>query len=148
MKIAITHHTNFDRVRRGTERFMYGLAHFLADQGHEVQTISCKPGPREIINTDGYVRNAHRRWWIPAMARVGVLESHTFLVTVFLELLNERYDIVHIIGPIWPKWIFNTRPKDTVLHGKIRPICNMMRRKGRFIRVTINGFSAWIVIFE
>ncbi len=94
MKIAITYPTGFERIRRGTERFMHELAVYMADRGHEVQVISCKPGRRERVRVGNYLRNVHRRWWHPAMGRLGVLESHAFLVTSFLEMVKQRFDVI------------------------------------------------------
>ena len=94
MKVAITHPTTFDRVRRGTERFVHELARYLAGRGHEVTVIACKPGRRERIRKDGYVQDSHRRWWAPFLRRVGVLESHAFLASTFYSLMTNRYDVV------------------------------------------------------
>jgi glycosyltransferase involved in cell wall biosynthesis len=94
MRIAITHPTTFERVRRGTERFVKELSAWLSGRGHEVRVISCKPGPREVIREDDYVRDTHRRWWHPGLERAGILEAHAFLATSFRELLHRRYDVV------------------------------------------------------
>ena len=94
MKIAITHHSTFDRVRRGTERFVHELGKYLAGRGHQVEVLSCREGARKIRHQDGYLSNAHRRWWFPAMGRVGIHESHSFLASVFFELLTKRYDVI------------------------------------------------------
>lgn len=95
MKIAITHPTTFSRVRRGTERLAEETAKFMADRGHDVTFIACKPGKAERIQEHGVLFDYHRRWWHPGLARIGVLEHHSFLASTYCRLLRERYDIVH-----------------------------------------------------
>lgn len=96
MRIAITNPTNWPWVRRGAERFINELAVFLARRGHDVTVISAKPGAGEIRQDDGYTTILHRRLWHPAMARAGVQEFHTFLVTLLAHFLrHRRYDVVH-----------------------------------------------------
>jgi phosphatidyl-myo-inositol alpha-mannosyltransferase len=95
MRIAITHPTTFSRVRRGTERLAQEGAIFMAQRGHEVTFIACKPGPAEKVNECGFLFDYHRRWWHPALARIGFLEHHGFLGSSFWKLLRERFDLVH-----------------------------------------------------
>ncbi len=95
MRIAITHPTTFARVRRGTERFADDLASYLASKGHEVSLLACKPGRPEVVRERGYATIYHRRLWHPFLAKAGILEHHSFLVTTFWTLLRTRFDIVH-----------------------------------------------------
>lgn len=98
MKLAITHPTTFDRVRRGTERFAHELAVYMTRRGHDVTVIACKPGPGEKTRRHGYLQDSHRRWWIPAFGRAGILEAHTFLPSCFTALVKQRFDIVQSCG--------------------------------------------------
>src|ERR1700739_1951080 len=79
MKIAVTHHTTLDRVRRGSERFVDQLACFMTARGHELTVLTCRPGPSDIVRDRGFTTVYHRSWWCPALATVGVHEHHTFL---------------------------------------------------------------------
>jgi hypothetical protein len=94
MRIAITHPTTFDRVRRGTERFVHELAAYMAGRGHSVRVIACKPGAWEESVLEGYVQDSHRRLWHPALGKFGVLEAHAFLITSMRELLSHQFDVV------------------------------------------------------
>lgn len=94
MRIALTNPTTWPRVRRGAERFLNELAAYLGSKGHEVTVISGKPGRRQVVQGDGYTTVLHRRLWHPAMARIGWLEFHSFLLTVLGSLLKTRYDVV------------------------------------------------------
>src|SRR5271157_4707753 len=95
MKIAITHHTTFDRVRRGSERFVDQLACFMTARGHELTVLTCRPGPPDIVRDRGFTTVYHRSWWCPALATLGVHEHHTFLPTALRALLRQRFDVVH-----------------------------------------------------
>jgi len=94
MKVAITTPTTWPRVRRGLERFVNELAFFLANRGHEVTVIACKPGPKETRVERGYTTVCHRRIYHPAMARWGVHEFHTFFFNLLPALVRGRYDVV------------------------------------------------------
>jgi len=94
VRIAITHPTTFDRVRRGTERFVHELATYMAGRGHSVRVVACKSGPREEAVIQGYVQDSHRRMWHPALEKLGVLEAYSFLFTSMRELLAQRFDVV------------------------------------------------------
>lgn len=94
MKIALTNPTTWPRVRRGAERFLNELAAYLGSKGHEVTVISGKPGRQEVVPGNGYTTVLHRRLWHPALARIGWLEFHSFLLTVLGSLLWTRYDAV------------------------------------------------------
>jgi glycosyltransferase involved in cell wall biosynthesis len=98
MRIAITHPTAFDRVRRGSERFMHELATFLAGRGHDVHVITCKPGRGATIALGSYTQHSRRRLWHPMLERVGVLEAHAFFGTTLGELLLHRYDVVQCLS--------------------------------------------------
>lgn len=93
MRIALTTPTTWPHVKRGGERFVNELAAFLADRGHDVTVIAAAPagGTRR---DHGYVTRCHRRWWHPALARVGVHEAHTFMASCLPRLLAGRYDLV------------------------------------------------------
>jgi phosphatidylinositol alpha-mannosyltransferase len=94
MRVAITNPTNWPRVRRGAERFCNELAGYLARRGHRVTMVSAKPGRGECSGEGGYTTVSHRRLWHPALAKVGVLEFHSFALTALANLLAGSYDVV------------------------------------------------------
>jgi phosphatidylinositol alpha-mannosyltransferase len=94
MKVAITTPTTWPRVRRGSERFLNELAFFLAERGHEVTVIACKPGRKETRVERGYTTVCHRRIYHPALARWGVHEFHAFIFNLLPALIRRRYDVV------------------------------------------------------
>ncbi len=94
MRVAITTPTNWPYVRRGLERFVNELATFLSRRGHEVDIISTKPGPGEVVNNEGYQSVYHRQLWTPVLGKLGIWEFHTFPITLFPSLLKRRYDVV------------------------------------------------------
>ena len=67
----------------------------MSRRGHDVTLISCKPGPREIIKDDGYTSDSHRRLWHPILAKLGIREEHSFVLTSLREMLRQPYDIIH-----------------------------------------------------
>jgi len=95
VRIAITHPTTIDRVRRGTERLIHETAVYMGRRGHRARIIACKPGPRQIVEDHGYVCDVHRRLWHPLLGRFGVREEHAFVLTSLRELLRGHYDVVH-----------------------------------------------------
>lgn len=95
MRIAITHPTTISRVARGTERLIHETAMYMSQRNHDVRIIACKPGRREVIKSDGYVCDSHRRLWHPSMGKLGIREEHMFVLTCMRELLLQRYDVVH-----------------------------------------------------
>lgn len=95
MRIAITHPTTLSRVTRGTERLIHETAMYMSQRGHEVTIIACKPGKREVIHEHGYTCDSHRRLWHPLLGKLGLREEHSFVLTSMLELLRQRFDVVH-----------------------------------------------------
>ena len=55
LRIAITNPTCWPQVRRGSERLLHELSHWLAARGHAVTVISTEPGDRRV-ESDGPVR--------------------------------------------------------------------------------------------
>jgi len=95
LRIALTHPTTVARVSRGTERLIHETATYMGKRGHDVRIIACKPGPREVVRSDAYTSDIHRRLWHPWLGKVGIREEHAFVFTSLRELLRGRYDVVH-----------------------------------------------------
>src|SRR6516162_8635251 len=52
MRIALTHPYCWPYIKRGNERNIEELARYLSAKGHEVITISSKPGTATVEQTD------------------------------------------------------------------------------------------------
>ncbi|MEJ0017333.1 MAG: glycosyltransferase family 4 protein [Acetobacteraceae bacterium] len=98
MRIAVTHPTCWPEVRRGSERLLHDLAHWLAGRGHAVTVISTGDGPGGT-ERDGEVERLllprrhplprHVRWWNFFHAFAGQLR----------DVLHEReFDAVHCLN--------------------------------------------------
>jgi len=95
MRIALTNPTNWPYVRRGVERFLNELAEYLAAKGHDVTLISAHAGAGVSRRMPGgFTTRFYRRLWHPALARLGLLEFHPFLITTLWALVTNRYDVV------------------------------------------------------
>lgn len=73
---------------------MSELGCFLAARGHEVVTISSKPGRGCIEETPDGVRILHRQWWTPAMAHLRLQPAHGFLPPCYRSIRRLRPDVV------------------------------------------------------
>lgn len=98
LRISITHPTCWPEIRRGSERLLHDLSHFLADRGHDVTVISTIEGHTRT-EADGPVKRhliarhhplpVRTRWWNFFHAFGGQVRDH---------LLAERYDAVHCLN--------------------------------------------------
>jgi phosphatidylinositol alpha-mannosyltransferase len=95
MKIVLTHPFCWPYVRRGAERFISELARYLTGKGHEVVTVSTKPGRGQEELTDGGRRILHRQIWTPAMASLRVQPAHMFFFSSLRSLVDLPADVVH-----------------------------------------------------
>jgi glycosyltransferase involved in cell wall biosynthesis len=95
MRIVLTHVFCWPFVRRGTERNMDGLARFLTSRGHDVVTVSTRPGSGTIESDERGRRVLHRQYWAPWMRQFRIEPVHPFLVTSLLSIQSARADAVH-----------------------------------------------------
>lgn len=98
MRIALTHPSCWPYVRRGAERFIDELARYLTQQGHDVITISAKPGPGVVEQTPAGRRILHRRLWIPALSRLRITPAHTFPLGLARILMSIDVDVVQSLA--------------------------------------------------
>lgn len=109
MKIGLLWPDYWPYIRRGTERMVHDIAHYVARQGHTVDVLASKPG-RGTVEREGRI-TIYRLPQIdhPMLRfythRVGRL-SHRFDfhgLMVLPILLRERYDLIHtffyVYGP-------------------------------------------------
>lgn len=97
MRIVLTSPFAHPHVRRGAERYLHELAHWLAQQGHEVTIITTTPDASETRIDEGVtIRYRHRR---PAQARAR-LQIDDLLQTVspvFRELQHVDADVIQCL---------------------------------------------------
>lgn len=95
MKIAFTHPYCWPFVRRGNERNIDVMAHFFSRRGHQVTTVSSRPGRRVVEHNQGGTRILARPIDIPGMSLLNINTTHTFCFTALKELRKLDIDIVH-----------------------------------------------------
>ncbi len=98
MRIAITNPYCWPQVRRGSERLLNDLSHWLTARGHEVTVISSAPNGGRT-EWDGPVR----RLLMPQREPLGrrnrwVNSFHLFSLQVRRALLREKYDAVFCLN--------------------------------------------------
>lgn len=98
MRIVLTHPFCWPYVRRGSERFIAEMAKYLVGQGHEVLTVSSKPGAGRVERTEHGKRILHRQFWHPLMARARIQPAHTFAMACMASLARIDADVVHSLA--------------------------------------------------
>lgn len=98
MRIAITNPYCWPQVRRGSERVLHDLSHWLADRGHAVTVMSTAPlGPR--VEWEGPVRRLLTAQREPLGRRNRWLNSfHLFTMQTRAALLREPFDAVFCLN--------------------------------------------------
>ncbi len=100
MRIALVHPYPWPQVRRGAERYLDDLAHYLAAVGHEVTVVCGATGRPPGDERQGPLRTVVRPQLAPrALGRFGVSEVETFGVRALAPLLRSRADVVHAFTP-------------------------------------------------
>ncbi len=95
MRIVLTHPFCWPYVRRGTERIMDAYARYLTRRGHEVTTLSSRPGAGVVECDDRGRRILHRQRWVPLMSKLRIEATHTFVPDCARSLLAVKPDVVH-----------------------------------------------------
>ena len=95
MRIVLTHPFCWPYVRRGTERNMDGLARYLTTRGHDVITVSTKPGRGVVEETDAGRRIIYPQRWIPLMGKLRIQPGHPFFLQSLRAVRRLQADIVH-----------------------------------------------------
>lgn len=100
MRIAIVHPYPWPEVRRGAERYLDDLAHYLVTRGHDVEIVTGTHGQKRVEQrSDGAIvyRVPHVR---PGPAsRFHVSEVETFGLRALGRLVRSRPDVVHAFTP-------------------------------------------------
>jgi len=74
---------------------MDGLGRFLTSRGHEVITISTRPGKSGVEVTEAGRRVLHRQYWAPWMRSVRIEPFHPFLISSFCSIMASGAEVVH-----------------------------------------------------
>jgi phosphatidyl-myo-inositol alpha-mannosyltransferase len=99
MRIVLTHPYCWPHVRRGTERVMQVLGEYLVADGHDVITVSTRPGPSGTERSAAGTRILRRPLTFPCMAMLRVQTTHTFFFTAWRVLRSLDADVVHSFYP-------------------------------------------------
>lgn len=98
LRIAVTHPTCWPEIRRGSERLLHDLSHWLAGRGHAVDVLSTTPAASRVEQEGPVTRRLlarhaplpfTSRWWNFFHSFAGQLRDH---------LMAERYDVVHCLN--------------------------------------------------
>lgn len=101
VRVVLTHPYCWPYVRRGSERFIAEFARYLTGRGHDVLTISSRPGRGTRETTpDAGQRWLHRQVWTPLLGRCRVQPAHTFGAGCLASLLRAEADVVQSLYPI------------------------------------------------
>lgn len=99
-RIAIVHPFPWPEVRRGAERYLEDLAHYLAGRGHRVEVVTGTDGPRSRTRRPDGVWVVRRPHLLRARgARLGVGPVETFGARALRPLVAGGYDVVHAFTP-------------------------------------------------
>jgi phosphatidyl-myo-inositol alpha-mannosyltransferase len=97
MRILLTNPYCWPYVRRGSERFLAELAHYLAGRGHDVTVLTSKPGPDEIDRSNGVVVVRKSQIQFAPFRWIGITPATTFLARCAQFLQKEKFDVVHCL---------------------------------------------------
>ncbi len=98
LRVAITNPYCWPQVRRGSERLLHDLSHYLAGRGHDVTVIAtATEGVGEA--QDGAVRRiVLPRWDPPGPANRWLNHTHLLAFQVAKALRRQHFDVVHALG--------------------------------------------------
>jgi len=97
MRILLTNPYCWPYVRRGSERFLAELAHYLAGRGHDVTVLTSKPGSDEVDRSNGFVVVRKSQIQFAPFRWIGISPATTFLARCAQFLRNEKFDVVHCL---------------------------------------------------
>ncbi len=101
MKIALLWPNYWPYIRRGTERMVRDIAHYLAAQGHTVDIITSKPGPSRTDHEGPITIYRQSRIDHPLLRQYSLaLHRQVYYfdlqgIRALPHLLKERYDLIH-----------------------------------------------------
>lgn len=100
MRVALVHPFPWPEVRRGAERYLDDLSHYLADIGHEVDVVTGTYGrSRTEARNERMAVYCRSHLRVPTATRFGLSEVETFGAKALVALLRGRADVVHAFTP-------------------------------------------------
>lgn len=100
MRIAIVHPYPWPEVRRGAERYLDDLAHYLAPRGHRVEIVTGTRGASRTEELDdGVIVHRLKHLRAGPAYRLGIGEVETFGARATARLLRSRPQVVHAFTP-------------------------------------------------
>jgi phosphatidylinositol alpha-mannosyltransferase len=92
--IALVHPTYWPEVRRGSERVIHDLAHYLAERGFAPSILTAHRARPQATEEDGV--RVLRGWRLPRRLQPPGFEPHTTHAPLaLLSLLRGRFDLAH-----------------------------------------------------
>ncbi len=95
IRVVLTHPYCWPYVRRGSERNMDILGRYLTRRGHQVVTVSTKPGGAAVEETEAGRRILQAPLVFPGMSLLRLQTTHTFFFPCRSALRNLEADVVH-----------------------------------------------------
>jgi glycosyltransferase involved in cell wall biosynthesis len=95
MRLLITHPYYWPYVRRGVERYIHELAHYLSRRNYELKIVTSKPGRSKIIRQEEIKVYYYRQIHSPLLKHYGITPTLSFMPSSFYSLLREKSDLVH-----------------------------------------------------
>jgi len=97
MKIVFPYPAYWPYVRRGAERCIHDLAHYLAGRGHDVHIITSTPGRPRTAVSDGVRVTYLGQLSHPLMYQyASLMRLYAFSLQASRLLLKERADVAHL----------------------------------------------------
>lgn len=109
MRIVLTHPFCWPYVRRGTERYLHELGRWLTSRGHEVVTVSTRPGPATDETGDAGRRILHAQRSSPLLRRLRIQPVHAFGISCLRSLATLDADVVHSL--FYTDWLASALTK-------------------------------------
>lgn len=95
MKIAITGPHFWPYRKRGSAAYIYNLSKHLAEEGHDVEIITGKPGKTRIVINGNVTINYLSYLQHPVLHRFNIDRVHMFTLNCFKHFIQNKYDIVY-----------------------------------------------------
>ena len=100
MRIALVHPYPWPEVRRGAERYVDDLAHYLAAHDHIVTVVTGSHGPDRVEHgSDGVTTMLRTHRQVPGGRRAGLGEVETFGVAALGPIRRSGAEVVHAMTP-------------------------------------------------
>jgi phosphatidylinositol alpha-mannosyltransferase len=97
MKILLTHPFSWPYVRRGSERFLHELSHYLASRGHDVTVLTSTAKATEEVCRQDRLITIRKPQIAGAVKLMRIAPEKSFLIRCLPFMLENRFDITHCL---------------------------------------------------